>query len=298
MRILLTNAWLEYFLGSEKWAYTMAQELLHRKHDVDFATYLDGKMYDKMAELPGISMVDPLEIDDGYDLAIVNHNAILPQIPDKIFTIFTSHGPSAEPEQPIPGADVYVAVSEEVQDNLASKGFPSTVIRNPVDLDRYSARSEIRKEPKKALYITNHFGAQSQKYQIAKEACETKGIDIIPIGLQFGNSMWEVEDAIDLVDIVFTLGRGVLEAMASERNVIVADWNGIDGYVDDETYYQFRERNFSGRTNKLAFTKENIIKEIEKYDQEQGKRNRALATNHAIAGNVDEYLKIYESSLS
>lgn len=91
---------------------------------------------------------------------------------------------------------------------------------------------------------------------------------------------FNVEDYINESDIVVSLGRGVLEAMACQRPVIVYDRRRGDGYINESTYRRSRMNNFSGRAYCLECRTKIIKGEIEKYNPDDGVMNRNLVLRH------------------
>jgi len=265
MKILLTNNHLSGLGGSETWVYTMAQELKRRGYQVGVYTKVKGYVSDLLKDL----------IDDepqGYDLALINHNSCMGV--DAKFKIFTSHGTVPELERPVEGADVYVAVSE----NVAEKYNLKHIIKNPIDTERFKPTNEIKDKPETILAITDV--NVELPYNVISPS-------------RFEMNMPEL---INQADIVISIGRGALEAMSCGRTVITWDkrpyWEARgDGYLDDLSKLK---GNVAGE---YARTDINLEEEIKKYNKEDGKRNREyILENHDVKKIVDKYLEIYELS--
>jgi len=265
MKILLTNNHLARLGGSETWVYTMAQELKRRGHEVGVFTHEKGIVSDMLADM----------IDDnpqGYDLALINHNTCL--FVDAKFKIFTSHGTVPELERPVEGADVYVAVNE----NVAEKYRLKHIIKNPIDTELFKPTSEIHDKPELILDIT--------------EDPLTLSIPTIRLNRHEYNSF----EAINKADLVISLGRGALEAMSCGRNVITWDnrpyWEARgDGYLDD---FSKLKGNVAGEYARLDI---NLEEEIKKYSKEQGQKNREyILEHHDVRKIVDQYLNLYDIS--
>lgn len=285
------TAWLEYFLGSELFAFTVAKELKKQGHSVDIFTYLRGVMSDAFT-YSGFSMVDTVE--NKYDLAIISHNCCLVQAPKSAYKIFVSHGPIPEVEQPIGGADKYISVSEEVYQNLYNKGFPSSVLYNPINLEKYKSQKPINAKLKNVLLLSNKSSAEDNSFQVVYQACNELGLRLTPIGLGMGTAQWEIEEWINNADLVISMGRGIYEAMACGRNVVVAGYGNLVGFVDKKTYPEFLKTNCSGRGSQELITVDGLIREFKKYNIEQGKINRELTEkNHDVKKFVDKLLKFY-----
>lgn len=283
-RVLLATNHLDRLGGSETWTYTMAKEFERRGWKVEVFTLQNGDIADK---LPIV------EAPTGeYDLILINHTTCLEALKDaKGKKIFTSHGIYPAIEQPQEGADAYVAISEEVQENMKEKGFEATVIRNGIDCDRFKPKKKINKTPKRVLCMCQGEEAREN----VKKACEE-------LGLEFDHTLdrvWEIEDKINKADIVFTLGRGAYEAMACGRAVIIYDsrpytpHKTADGIVTKRNFSKFASHNFSGRTMKLNWGIGEIKREIKKYKQTMGEDNRKIAMEHFnIKKQVEKYINL------
>jgi len=292
LKILLMLGWSEYFLGCETHTYSMTKELIKLGHEVHIFTYLKGKMWERMKETGAILLED--KIENEYDLAIINNNGCLIKAPKSAYKIFISNGVIPTNEHPVPGADRYVAVSEETHVNLLNKGYyDSIVVRNGIDCERFSSIKPINKKLKNVLLLSNKQSPYTNEFLVIDEACRKMNINLMVCGLQFGTSVWETEEFINKADLVISLGRGVYESMACERNVIIADYNGMDGFVDKNTYIESRKNNCSGRRFGNQITIDSITKELKKYNIKQGKKNRNLILqNNDIKKIIENYLSL------
>lgn len=266
MKILLANQHLKHLGGSETFTYAIYEELKRRGHEVEVFTFERGAVSDRMDQKDFAK-----DLTIGYDLAIVMHNTILKETGIKAKKIICIVNSTFEKlEQPIPGADEYIAISEEVQEHLSKNGFESRVVRNGVDLERFVPLSYVKyeflkvkgdqviptppmctgmsmiktypKELKVVLQISN----KPQTKYIVKQACDRLGLDYIMVGLP-QLSVWNVERMIWAADLVVSIGRGGYEAMACGRPVILFDVHGGDGLVKAENVEAMRWSNCSGR---------------------------------------------------
>lgn len=293
LKILLMTPWMEYFLGAELHFYTMAKELLWRGHDVSMFTYLKGPMW-KVLKGSGVTLLEE-EPEDKYDLVIMNGNPCIGNAPESAYKIMIVNGIIPSVEYPSPRVDRYVSVSEEIENTLWRKGYDSVIIRNGINCERFYSTKPIHKRLKNVLIISNKQSAQNPIFKIINEACKELNLRLSILGLQFGTAQWNVEEFINQNDLVISLGRGALEAMACERNVLVCDYQGLDGTIDDKSYFELRKHNFSGRRYRGPISKETIINEFKKYDLDQGKKNRKLILqHHNIKKTVQNYLDLYE----
>lgn len=257
MHIILANYIIGGQTGSETWTAALANELTKLGHQVSYFT-------------PGS------DISKDIDLVIINHNTCLAKLKDlPCKKIFTSHGVIPDLEQPIQGADVYVSVSEEVQQNLQDKGFDSVVIRNGIDLDKFYSVTPVNEKLTSVLFSSNYNSNARLKVKLA---CEQLGIRFETIGGVYRTK--DVLSAINRSDLVVGLGRTAYEAMACERNVLIYDYNGGDGLATPETLPEFRKHNCSGRRYKHDYTVDDIKSLLTQYDPTLGTKLRAYVNDH------------------
>ena len=270
MKILMMNYLLGGQTGSETWTATMAEELELQGHTVDLKT-------------------DASKADDTYDLALINHNTCLATAQHLTCKkVFTSHGVLPDLEQPTDGADVYVAVSEEVQANLKAKGYDSTIIRNGIDYEHFHPYRPLRKTLTNVLFSSNY---PSNAENIIKQACEKAGLKFKRIGGQ--NKTTQVLHELNQADLVIGLGRTAYEAMSCGRNVIIFDYNGGDGFVTPQNVFQFRTNNCSGRYHRHRYTADDLVELFKLYDPETGRRLRNyIYRHHNVEKTAQQYLAL------
>jgi len=268
MHILLTNYILGGTTGSETWVATVDAELQRRGHTTELSK-------------------NPETLPDHFDLAIINHNVCLEKAQHLTCKkIFTSHGILPSLEQPVKGADVYVAVSEEVQANLRRKGFTSTVIRNGLDLEKFKPTEPVNEKLKNVLFSSNY---HSNAENIIRQACNLLEVNFTRIG--GNNRVTNVPEILNQHDLVIGLGRTAYEAMACNRNVIIYDYKGGDGFVTPQTVVKYRRHNCSGRYNHLGYTPHQLAEQMKRYNPNLTLRNYTLL-NHDIEDTVSEYLEL------
>lgn len=286
-RVLVTNNHLVQPGGSETWAYTVAHELLRRGHEVVVFT-LDLGAFAEHFECPVVT-----EVTGAFDLALVSHNSCMEaakQVAAR--TILTSHGVYPDLEQPVPGADRYVAVSEEVLEHLQYLGFEASLIANPVDCDRFSPAEPIRSEIGTVLSLCQ--GAEAER--LIADLCAMDGFELLTLGE--GPRVFDVEKLMGQADLVVGLGRTVMEAMASGRAALVLDSRSytpyrMDGIVLPDTADEMLRCNFSGRRFQLSPTPEMVAAEIESYSADMGTWNREWALRTVECRlQVDKYLEL------
>ncbi|MEK6883070.1 MAG: hypothetical protein AABY22_25825, partial [Nanoarchaeota archaeon] len=210
-RILIMLPWSEFFLGTEQFMYAMVVELLRREYSVDIFSYLK-KVHWEFLRTTGATLLDNDVIEDKYDLAIINGNNCLIKAPKSAFKIFISHGTVPSVEIPIPGADRYVSISQEVQYNLKKYAYDSIIIRNGIDCERFKSVKKINKKLKTVLVLNNQISQDGLDFKIINEVCNEMNLTLLPLGLGCGTSQWETEGWINESDLVISMGRGIYEA--------------------------------------------------------------------------------------
>ncbi len=308
LRVLLTNHQLLDFTGSELFTYTVADFLRREGHEVVvYSRYVD-KIGRRLRGI-GVRVVQDLDEIAGerFDIAHVHHNLNameirhrFPQLP----IIMVSHGVLPFLEQP-PAVDLriarYLAVSEEVRENLLSRGVPAgtvSVFRNVVDSQRFSPTCPIREKPERALVLSSRL--DSGRERTVREAFSALGILGRFVGGRFGEADPSLLPSyINEADIVFSLGRGAVEAMLCGRIPVIYDYLGADGLVTPGNLGDLMARNFSGRTHRTEYTPAQLADEIRQYRREYGWQLRTLALEHFDAGTrMPGLIRIYHEALS
>jgi hypothetical protein len=112
------------------------------------------------------------------------------------------------------------------------------------------------------------------------------------------NVVENVVDYINNADIVVSLGRGALAALACGRNVIVFDIHGGDGLITEDNFKEIRKNNFSGRHFSKFYNVEEFKNEISKYNPAIGKKILPIIEKE---NNIDiisqELISIYNDAM-
>ena len=286
LRILLANHHLLDFTGSELFTFTLADFLRRLGHEVTvYSPYIDKlrQRFDSI-RVRVFESLDEIR-DHNFDLAHVHHNITamevrhcFPNLP----MVYLSHGVLPYLEQP-PAIDLqitrFLAVSEEVRGALIGQGISEDRIssfRNIVDSHRFCPTSNIAAAPRNAIVISARI--DERRESIIREACARLGITVRFLGGRFGAvPPSELPLHINNADIVFSLGRGAVEAMMCGRIPIIFDYLGGDGMVTPENLPELMSCNFSGRRHGRDYTVDDLVLEIQKYRNENGVPLRALS---------------------
>jgi hypothetical protein len=275
MKILLFNQTLQILAGSETYTLTLAAELKRLGHEVTaysphlgiIAAKLEGMGVKCVNELVGdgnaqIQPFNPIlvESESNFDIAIGAHYDRTREVRQKFpnlpiiaicHGIIHSNPETGEiyPEHPVTDMRIeqYVAVSEEVQGLLKEAyGIDSVVIRNMFDLSRFKKEGKIKKKPETILVSSNYWGVEDEINKIIKEVAENYNAKFIGIGANFATT-YETDEIIKQADIVFGMGRSVMEGVCAGKIGVVHGRWGTGGVVTKETYDTLKLTNFSGR---------------------------------------------------
>lgn len=284
MKILLSNHWLKKLGGSETFTFTMAEELVRRKHDVELFTFVPGNVSKRINRI-GVKNMS----NTNYDLILANHHTTVNHVYHYGLTIQTCHGTIPKLEQPSDNADIYIPISEEIKTHLGNR-MVGDVILNGINLDRFKP-TKLNSKPKKILSLVHSDKANT----IIQKACANLKIELIQID-KYKKQIWNIEEYIKEADIVISLGRGAYESFACGKPVIVFDARPYqpsyaDGYIDASNIKESIKNNCSGRRFKKEFDPKELIAEIKKYNPKDGEFLRGWAEeNHDIKKQVDKYL--------
>ncbi len=289
--ILIASNHLVQTGGTETYTYAIIKELLARGFDVEYFTFMKGDFSTKMEKELEVKFLSKKK----YDLILANHNTCVEVLMGFGFIIQTCHGVYPPLEQPSLCANFHVAISQEVQNHLAIKGFVSVVIMNGIDTYKFYPKKKLNKELKNVLSLCQSEDAN----KFLQRVCDTLGITLFYLNKNT-NPVWNVEDLINDVDLVIGLGRSVYEAMACGRPVIIYDnrtyfESFADGYVVNRLSTSL-SHNCSGRFYKLKLTEEMMVDEFKKYNHLDGEilRNFIL-DDMTIKLVVDKYLNLNDS---
>ncbi|HLG91240.1 MAG TPA: hypothetical protein VI336_03740 [Candidatus Saccharimonadales bacterium] len=289
LKILLSTYTLD-LSGVPTYTLTLYKELVKRGHKVAVYSPGNGPLAELMDARPNF---DKLETPDVI-LAQANKCAIrmkdrFPKVP----MIFINHGVLPALEQPprIP-IDWYIAVNEQSV-NLLIRQYVDPeridIVRDFVDTERFKPLEPLQAKPR-VLFISNY--KKWKTYYTIEAACKNLGLEFRAVGSPYGRSRDIVKD-INQADLVISMGRGIIEAMACGRAAISYSELLGDGYLTPRVYMESRARNFGGYECRYAFNVEALAAEINKYSPNSGRVNRDLALKyHDSVKGTDEILGV------
>lgn len=291
INVLVATNSLKKFGGTESYTYTIIEELVRLKIDVEYFTFVKGIISEKIELDLGIKFMSKTN----YCLILANHRTCVEKLFDKGFTIQTCHGIFPKLEKPSFFADKHVSISEEISSHLLKQGIKSDLIRNGINCDRFIPKTNINQQLTSILSLCHGANANI----LIKEVCSDLGIRLITKS-KYQNGVWNLEDLISQVDLVIGLGRSALEAMACGRPVIVYDSRSYmdecgDGYVYN-ILEESKKYNYSGRFYNNKYDKELLIHDIHQYSNSHGKYLvDYIRHNFNIKEKIEVYLSIERS---
>lgn len=308
LSILLATNHLYGWTGSETLLLTLLEGLLQAGCKVAvYARHWNEEWLDRYFD-PRVRLTDDLETlrHVPFDVAHVQHNACLmvvraafPGLP----VLFSSLGVLPFLEQPVPfelGVSGYLAISEEVSANLVAHGIDERrirIVRNLVNGNRFRPDSPIREKAERILVLSYKMDEAMQAQLRAAATCT--GAAIRFVGSKNPVSQDQLNAAINEVDVVVSLGRGVVEAMLCGRVPLVYDIHGGDGLVTPDSIEEIRKNNFSGRRYRLEYSAADLVAELGKYRPEYGAKLRELALDQfGTEQNLPRLREFYDTILA
>ncbi|HEY3743083.1 MAG TPA: glycosyltransferase [Bryobacteraceae bacterium] len=308
MRILLTNSSLAKRAGSELYVLDIARELLRRGHQpVCYSPNLGEIADDLIASTIAVTdrlsniQIAPDVIHGQHHMETLTALLHFPGVP----AIQYCHGWLPWEEAPIhfPRLRHYVVVSELGHERLVMRhGIPSdrvTCLPNFFDENRFPARTvPLPAKPDRALLLSNAFDAEAAP---VREACRRFGIALDVVGLAAGSVHSKPEVLLPNYPIVFSLGRGAIEAMACGAAVICLAEEGTGPLVTPANFDALRAINFGIRAVNGPLTADVIARQIELYDPTQASAISARIRSEATLGStasrlIDLYTKAIEAN--
>jgi len=306
-RVLIAN--LDMTTGSGTVTYTRDLALALLRHGWTPIVYSPrlGAQADvlRKATVPVVS--DPAQLGEAPDI-IQGHHALetltamarFPNVP----ALYVCHDSLTWHSIPprMPRIRAYVAVDRNCRDRaVLEHGIPANSIRvltNPVDLARFRRRGPLPPKPRKALVFSNQ-AIENTFVPPIRAACAERDIDVDVIGSGSGGAVDHPEEILPRYDLVFGKARCAIEAAAAGAAVIGCDAQGMSGMLTSTGLEAMRVLNFGVRTLQVPVTRENLLREIDRYDP----ADAAEVTNRIRASNdadmlAEQFISLYDEILA
>jgi hypothetical protein len=274
MNILITNIVISKYTGTETYVKELAIELINRGHSVEIFTFFIGELAEELIE-KGINVTSNLkQLKLTPDLIHAHHNiTTLKALSVFKFTpiVYFIHDRTSVFDYPFRHENIlqYVAVDFNCKERFYLENHfkeeDIEVVYNWANTDRFRLKEKVDSHPKKALVFSNYL-TRDNIYPEIKEACVELGIELEIIGSSSGNPCLKPEDILQKYDLVFAKAKAAIEAMVTGAAVIVCDYRGLGGMVTSSNMKHFRDFNFGMKLMTDTPTKNNLIKEINKYN--------------------------------
>jgi len=284
MRVVLGYLNFEMFAGTEGYTLTVSRQLERLGHETtiyathlgpmaDYATSLGARVVSTHAQLPATcDAVIAQDASTAYQLAGLYPEAV---------RVFVMH--SRFPLQSLPQLSEICSAVVVMNDRLRRRaehvavGTEVVRLRQPIDLVRFGGRRGRPRRPPRVLSLSNYlYGAREQ---MIEAACVEAGFALSRLGAHSETSP-HPEHAISGADIVISLGRGAIEAMAAGRAAYIFGPVGGDGWVTPGSYPELERDGFSGRATDTVVDLRRLVADLGDWQEGMGESNRELAWAH------------------
>ncbi|HEY8203444.1 MAG TPA: glycosyltransferase [Pyrinomonadaceae bacterium] len=307
MKVLIVNATLASFTGTETYVRDLAVGLTRRGHTpIVYAPDL-GQIADELC-MATVPVVDDLRnVGVTPDIIHGNHNTELmsallhfPGVPAAFFCHSLADWISAPPTHPRIRA--YVAVDDACRDRLTKQhAIPEEVVRvslHGVDQERFTPRPPLPEKPRRALVFSNNANGSTHLPHV-RAACARAGIPLDVIGSSYNASNSHPESMLGNYDLVFAKARCALESLVVGTAVILCDSCGSGPMVTTDQLERLRRLNFGIRTLSEENNADVLLREIQRYNAtdatEVSRRIRASADMSVV---IDDAVTVYEQVIA
>lgn len=306
-RVLIANLTMSAASGTITYTRDLALALLRQGWTPIVYTSVIGAEADALRAATVPVVTDPAQLGAPPDIIQGHHvletlcaMARFPNVP----VVFVCHDSLAWHSMPprMPRIRSYVAVDRNCRDRMVLEhGIPEGSVRvftNPVDLQRFRRRGPLPLKPRLALVFSNQANEKTFVEPI-RAACAERGITVDVIGLAAGQPVDRPEEVLPRYDLVFGKARCVVEAAAIGTAVIGCDLRGMSGMLTTRHLEELRLLNFGARTLQLPLTRENLLREIDRYDPDDAAAvsDRIRETNGADL-IARQFRELYEEVLA
>ena len=287
MKILVGQNHLDTIGGSETYTYTLIKALKEFGADVELLVGQEDRLGIVSNKIKKDFGIKANKLTGNYDACFLSHrSSVLSYLKqyeevdtENVFQII--HGVRPPEEKPVLDKGIkYIAISKEVQQYLEDDfELESTYVPNFIDTTKFTFEESFVN-----LKVCLSLSQSDVFNQMLGNICKKKRLTFLSNN-KFTNPIFSIENKIHKADLVFSLGRGVYEAMACGRNVIVSDHRPYqmpysDGFLTPHNFFDFHENNCSGRKMLIETTEEFLINEMEKYDSYNGFKLSVLAKDY------------------
>jgi hypothetical protein len=306
VKVLITNAHLRHFAGSEVVVRDLALELQRQGHEPWVYSPVLGALgagirsagvpvARDLADLPGV----PDIIHGQHHRPALDALLFFPATP-AIFSCLASKYLNEAPFY-FPRFLRYVAIDEpcrrrmERVPNISPQRIE--VILNAVDLARFTTRCHLPARPRRALVYSNYANGFTHLPAV-RRACRRAGLRLDVVGAAHGNPTAHPETLLPRYDIVFAKASCALQAMAVGNAVILRDFPGAGPMVRLENMQVLRPMNFGAGTLTRRLEADALVEEIARYDAaDEARVSEIIRAEAGLTPTVHRWLDLYRSVL-
>ncbi len=302
MHVLLTTRSLTRPGGSETYLVTVARALRALGHDLTiYAPELGATAHRLRGE--GFEVLDSLDACPVPDVAHVQHATtayrLRGRFPD-LAMVFVSHSSLYDIEDvpALASPQAVVVLSDVVGRRVKSSAWADTGVvvrlRQPIVIPHDDfALGALPARPSRAVLLGFRTGPTAPLLQAA---CDALGIELSQSG-GFDTSVDDLNPVLMQNDIVFAVGRTLLEGLAVGRAGFLIDDRGIGGFVDAESYDRFEAGAFA-TFDPEPTTVGRLIERIERYEPSLGQVGRELVRqHHGARQHARDLVEVYRSAI-
>lgn len=302
MRIVISFNQLVGLGGTETYVLTVAGALERLGHDVVIHAHQTGPAADLAGEHGTRVIEHESDLPARCDVVLAQDAATaytMARRYPRAARVVVAHStafPLQTPPQLEHTCQAVVALNDRLRRQVEQLAWHPRVVRlrQPVDLQRFCFRATNadQRRPPRVLWLTNYPGGARQA--ILGDACRRVGFELKRIGAPTVTTATP-EHEIAQAEIVVSLGRGVLEAMACGRAAYVFGIAGGDGWVTAASYPELEADGFTGRANGRSIGMDRLVEDLESWSERLGETGRDLACAHHDADrHAVELLELFE----
>jgi hypothetical protein len=284
MRMVLSAPALVGPGGVQSYVLTVAPQLERLGHEVWLYAPLQGPIADEARER-GLRMARAeADLPAQCDAIIAQDAATLLEMTgryDVTRRVIVVHGAELDLHLPpaIDGlAHVAVALNDAVAARVAATAIAPTIVRlrQPIDVLRFR-ETPTAERPRRVLMLGNYL--EGERRTALEAACAEMGLECRQVGLHGASEADPTASLVD-ADIVVGIGRSILDAMSCGRAAWVYSGPTGDGWVTPANYAALEADGFRGKATGDVLDAAAFRRDVDSYDPEMGRRNRALILLH------------------
>lgn len=300
VRILLATRSLAMPGGSETYLETVAPELVQLGHEVTAYSPLLGKVAERLREA-GIEVRDDLSglapdvIHAQQASTAMRVRGHFPTTP----MVYVCHSSVLDIEDPPVAANPQALVTlndivdRRVRAGALGQAVPVFRLTQPVETPFIDPlRRQLPPNPRTAVLVSHRAGWIQREIE---KACATLGIELTVLG-QAENRPDNPIPAMMKADVVFAVGRTLLEAMSMGRASFITDDRGLWGFVTGENYADAEANAFARLSEKPTVPLSDLLAV---YDQSLGDEMVRLArNNHSARVHAGKLVEAYTTAVT